>query len=356
MTVNHFEKSLMLTSELPTSLTYKSTDKTVHVQVSAAGTVIFATTLYPYNGQGSFSGLQEIIEAYMEQHHKVMVTISIMMDDSDSEEDIDFNAIYCRHRLASSTLDFCLTHYLTLADAFLIPRGTKFIVPFYLESGTSSDCHLDVVVQRKDGTIAPTLSYMQDDSNDEGECISYEYLYEDDIAEATRSLFPSVPFEKILSVTARRGARSITLYYTDTAPALHLHFRNAFNAQMHLYLFGTLTTNTDMEQTEATCQGQASFYDRSLNQTFDFETSFLTPDEAIYLTQLLISPQVYLMTAPKNLTNPEILITDMTAETTDNSTDTNRIKFTFKYRHPTQLHYPTESKDIFTTPYNPTFQ
>lgn len=355
MTVDHFESPLMLSSELPASMTIHTTQPYVEVSIMCNNkTEIFTTTIYTYSGTAVFSDFRELIEDYMEEQAKSFAIFSIECYDylvHDGTQ--DFSLIYCRH-LIPGAAEFATTHYLTLRKSVLFPRGETFIVPYYLAPDETNWCSYDCTLLPIGSTTPIVKSIDNDQAEESGENVISEAVSYREIRQLIAASFPDLADARLLAVTVRRAARSLTIYYTDHEPDLCLEFRNTFNALVPLYLYGTLTTKTDMERTEASCLGTSQFYDETIDQTFEFETSFLTPEEAFYINQLLTS--THITANVPSLPLREILITDMTSEISDRPSDTIRIKFTFKYATPAQFHSPAASKDIFTEQYTHIFQ
>lgn len=351
MTVDQFASSLMLTSELPARLTFSTAYAAVKVKVSYAAELVFSTTLYPYGGRGELTGLRDIVEDYMREDGSSWAEVTVLLDDGSATASTTATVIYCTHRIGGSAAEFVTQHFLTLKDALLVPRGSDQLIPYFLPEEENSTPTLRCIVG--DNTV---LILLDEDGEDAGTTINTDNVSYDTILAKLAESFPGASLDILRAVTIERAARSISVYYTNQEPALHLKFRNAFNVLIDAYLFGTLTTKTDMDRTEATCLGITQFYNESLNQTFEFESSALSYDDAIYLNQLLTSPYIMLVPPNVGLPSPQILITDITSEITDNSAETSRIKFTFKYSSITQLHdVPAASKGIFTEPFTKPF-
>ena len=155
----------------------------------------------------------------------------------------------------------------------------------------------------------------------------------------------------------------MTFYVTDETPDIVFSFRNAFNVIENAELYAVTTIKQKVEHSEANCQRNRIFYDRSTEYTYEVETAALPYEEAVWLQQLVASHNV-------TKDEREILITDSEAEISDSDSETNRHKFTYKFARNEQTRHkftykfarneqtliPPTIPQVFSEEYQPPFQ
>ena len=108
----------------------------------------------------------------------------------------------------------------------------------------------------------------------------------------------------------------------------------------------------------AISQGRHSFYDQSVDKTYEVETAPMFQAEAEWVAQLFMSHSVRLGTASDPDTLPEVIITDSTCEIDDNDEKLHNVKFTWQFAMKTphlMKSFREDTNGKFTEPYNQTF-
>jgi hypothetical protein len=125
-----------------------------------------------------------------------------------------------------------------------------------------------------------------------------------------------------------------------------------------IYLNAVTTTKTKVNRSMAISQGRHSFYDQSVDKTYEVESAPMSQAEAEWVEQLFMSHSVRLGTASDPDTLPEVIITDSTCEIDDNDEKLHQVKFTWQFVDHCphlQTSAKTDESRIFTEPYNQTF-
>lgn len=135
-----------------------------------------------------------------------------------------------------------------------------------------------------------------------------------------------------------------------------------FNALEIAELVGYTTAKTKVKRTETVCDGIVSFYDQSVEQSFEFQAAGLTAEYAEWLGQLFMSRDVRIINKPyheeDNLNEPYplVLITDSTCEVQDGDEELNTVKFSYRYtsdRPESSVALPDRiHTDTFKTPFS----
>lgn len=339
--IQHFEQSIMFTSQLPVEMTFSTYEFSEQVTVLLNDQAIFNTRVYvdhsttQSNSQtisaatGHFYDFRSIIEDYMKSSKMTIATFQIKVSSS-AEQDTTTKStiIYNRNKMPKTASTYCSSHFLTNRKSFLINRKDAIMLSYIQTSSEQVETYIEYFVLPNNGkSIQKYQSKHTTETATSPTLKSYSTTIkacEDDLKNRLRI------YGKLLACTIHCGSRSITAYCTDQPTALAIRFRNAFNVQEWANLQGATSTKTEVDQSEATCLGAATFYDQVINQSNTFESTFITPSEAIWLNELLISPEVII--SRQGYEQEEILITDMTSEITNSNSEENHIKFTWKYK------------------------
>ena len=160
---------------------------------------------------------------------------------------------------------------------------------------------------------------------------------------------------KLLSYSIHAGKRSMTYYVTDDLPEVSFCFRNAYNAEEYLYVFGTTHFKTNIERKEAICQGRHSFYDQSVESRHEVTTVPLSMEEAHWYNELFISPKVTVEMSADYDAVP-VLISDITSEISNRPDEKVRMKFSWWYDDNAEWIDTYSDHDIFNFNYIDTFK
>ena len=119
----------------------------------------------------------------------------------------------------------------------------------------------------------------------------------------------------------------------EGAPSVKLGFFNMFNIPEYLAIHGVTTEKTEVSRSSAVCNHVTTYYDRSVERTYEVETGPLSASQAEWIDQLILSHDVRFID-PKNpslYSLPRVLIGDHTCEISDTDEEMNIIKFAWQF-------------------------
>lgn len=317
---------------------------------------IFTTTIYAYDGKASLINIVEVIENHMIQTDQVFTAFTMYYNNADGTNigSFNLNTLYCSHIISGDTATFATSHFLTTLPTMRVPRHT--------------DTFLSFLHGQENSFINTHCVFTDTDGNVQNKTISMRGLITDDIGVTTipinydaivKLLNISVSnVDKVLSYTVEYNGRFCTYYVTDNTPDIAFTFKNCFNVEETIYLNAITTTKTKVNRSMAISQGRHSFYDQSVDKTYEVETAPLTQAEAEWVEQLFMSHSVRLGTAIDSSTLPKVIITESTCEIDDNDEQLHKVKFTWQFvEQRPHLHAQLNDSDsgIFTEPYNHVF-
>ena len=317
---------------------------------------IFTTTIYAYDGKASLINIVEVIESYMINTNQVFTAFTMYFNKADGTNvnSFNINTLYCSHIIKGDVATFATKHFLTTLPTMRVPRHTDTFLSF-LHGQESSFINTHCVFTDTDGNI-------------QNKTISMRGLITDDIGVTTipinydaivKLLKISVSnVDKVLSYTVEFNGRFCTYYVTDDTPNIAFSFKNCFNVDETIYLNAVTTTKTKVNRSMAISQGRHSFYDQTVDKTYEVETAPLTQAEAEWVEQLFMSHSVRLGTASDPDSLPKVIITESTCEIGDNDEQLHKVKFTWQFvEQRPHLHAQLNDSDsrIFTTEYNSVF-
>lgn len=322
ITIDSLPISPFLTSDIPDSINISSQDDQITVTVYHGTTQIFTTDLYPYNGKAQLVNLREIIEDYMRENGLQCGTFSVnVSSDADQATTGDFIAVYCNYKIPNRSADFFEIHFLTTRTSFLIhPDETQALSWYQNETPDDSNVYTEFLVKTDEGMKTYKKMDRPDNGTFETDYIVPQKLFETLQKEQTDAV------GTLLSMTVHRGKRTITFYITNETPDHSFLFRNCFNCIEYAHLYAATTLKADVDRSEATCNGTTQFYDQQTTHTHEVNVTTLSLEHALWLTQLMESHEV-----KDNATAKPILITDITAEISDETNAVNKLKFSWRY-------------------------
>lgn len=351
-TIQSLPKSPFLSSEFPDTLAVDSQDDVFDVTVLCQSKQIFQTRIYAYNNKATLTNLREVIEDYMREHDIMSKTFSIVLSATDAPDQAttgNFTVIYCNYKLHARTTNFFDTHFLTIRTSFLVNyHETQELSWYQTETPEDEDVYTEFLVKTADGLKTYKVMDRADNRDMESEEFIPGQMFEDLIRD-NDELKDAQP-QDLLSITVHRGKRVMTFYITQATPNLSFQFRNCFNCIEYVHLFAATTLKTDVDRSEATCNGETQFYDQQTTKTNEVNITTLSLEHALWLNQLVESHQV------KNAENMKpVLISDITSEISDETNSVNKLKFSWRYSDNSHTLETTSNNRIFTDPYTPQF-
>ena len=319
-------------------------------------TEFFRTTIYAYDGKASLINIVEVIENYMINTDQVVNAFTMYYRKADNTV-IDYFSIitiFCSHYTSANGGNVASYNFLSSLPVKRLPRnGIEYIT--LLHGQDSGTLKMHCVFATKDGSIDKvTIPLREVDTVDLG-TITFKFDAPS-FLNVVKSKYPSAV--KLMSYTLEFNNRFSTTYITDEIPTISFTFKNCFNVEETIYLNAVTTTKTKVNRSMAISQGRHSFYDQSVDKTYEVETAPLTQAEAEWVEQLFMSHSVRLGVASDTSTLPKVIITESTCEIDDNDEQLHKVKFTWQFvEQRPHLHAQLNDSDsrIFTEPYNHVF-
>ena len=320
-------------------------------------TEFFRTTIYAYDGKASLINIVEVLENHMIQNGQVVNAFTMYYRKADDTV-IDFFSIitiFCSHYTSANGGNVASYNFLSSLPVKRLPRnGIEYITLLHLQDSETLKMHC--VFANKDGSIDKVTIPLREVNTVDLGTITFKF-HAQNFLNVVKSKYPNA--EKLVSYTLEYKNRFSTTYITDEIPTISFTFKNCFNVEETIYLNGVTTTKTKVNRSMAISQGRHSFYDQSVDKTYEVETAPLTQAEAEWVEQLFMSHSVRLGTALDSSTLPKVIITESTCEIDDNDEQLHKVKFTWQFEEQRpHLHAQLKDSDsrIFTEPYNHTFK
>ena len=351
LTISFSPSTFTFSSSLPKRIPIRTDAQSVAVSILCSGSVVFQTTLYPFNNYAYFYELRSILENYLTKYNRSITKFQIKAQTT-SETALtkdDRIVLFAKMYLEWSAQVFLQSNFLTTAKVYLIPRSAIQFLSFIPTASGTIRKYTDCLVMES-GKSAPSLETVDEGTGNltigttQSLDISPEYI-------ASRLKTKG----KLLSFTVHRGALAKTFYVIDKQPNIILSVYNEFMQYEYIFLYCTTKRITNFERSTAVCNGETSFYDDTTDSEFEVETSMLQYDDAVRISTLLLSHSVSLVTDVNEDYGLPIIITDLTSETSDADNATNSIKFKYKFTDnifPANVPSPA---NVFTSQYTPPF-
>ena len=355
-TINTDFDSIYLTAHLPEELSIETDAAQLEVNIYVNSVKVFTAVYYPFNDFITVRDIRSVIEAFMYERQLVMATLKIEVfepshpitpttvtidengnyvvtygSDGTAEPDADVTnvkLIYSRLKSSIGSANFLSRSFLTTRKSALVPRngqvrlnnytqayaqGTNFARIYYSPVGSPEQVM----------TYDLTMSSMQSQTTQiVTATLSNTYYY--GIIYSTRGI-RSI----IRGVEYHIGVRQFNVFFTEEEASDVFTFRNAFNIEETVYLFGATTIKTEVERSEAICGRETQFYDETVKVKHEVETAALPYNEAKWFNEMLTSK--YVTHQLEDGSYKRIVISDITSEVTDSSKELIRLKFSWKY-------------------------
>lgn len=339
------------------------TDHTaVDVWFGSCGVTLLEGRYYPTNGQVVLSDLGSLIESHLAELSEAIVERFTLTAKADDEEDtVDVDIMYCdRETKLVEPLLWLSQNFITFARFQRIdPRG-HITLWWYTQNREpiSIDYRCTYIGDGKRLTYRYVKSGNGLIAHAEGLLTHWDSVPEIEADIKTRMKHESV---KLLSITINCGNRAVTFFIDDSlANAQKFFFTNCFNVVEQLTLHCTTVDKVKADRSVASVGHRSRFYDVTTSKEYEVETGGLTADECILVEQMLLSPNVRVMSDKFNDdydfdAMDQILITDFTSELSDSDEKLNKVKFTWRYAVNRPVLQAREDPEIFTDKFNPQF-
>ena len=351
LTVSFSPSSFTFSSSLPKRIAINTDAQSVDVSVLCSGSVIFHTTLYPFNNYAYLYDLRSILDNYLTKYCRSITKFQIKAQTAaqTAQTKDDRIVVFSKLYIEWSAQIFLQSNFLTTAKVYLIPRSALQFLSYIPTAYGTIKKYTDCLVM-ENGKSAPSLETIDEGTANMSVGITQSFEISPEYISSRLKTKG-----KLLSFTVHRGALAKTFYVIDKVPNIILSVYNEFMQYEYVFLYCATKRITNFERSTAVCNGETSFYDDTTDSEFEVETSMLQYDDAVRLSSLLLSHSVSLVTdITEDYTLP-IIITDLTSEISDADNATNSIKFKYKFTDSISPISIPSPANVFTNQYTPPF-
>ena len=301
----------------------------VEVVISLQGINIYTAKLYESSGIATFYELRQIVEQNMIARGLSLAALSVTAAHGDVSEQITGKYIvFSRYRNTEEfSIDFLESHFLVNRSYYTMPRDRSATVPLFSTGEEELTLVYDCVFMRDDGLFTCRLHEAMHHAPN-------PYIYNISVS----PLAVKVAAERevgedcgqLLSFSLSVGERSLDVFVVDGEPCAHFYFRNSYNAEESVFVFGASKFKTEIGRKEAISQHVTSFYDKTVSRKWEVETVPLSQEEALWFNEFLESDHVTAEVSTE-MARQDILIADITSEISDSAKDLVTIKFSYRF-------------------------
>lgn len=301
----------------------------VDVTVKLGAQSIYSTRLFENNGTATFHEFWQIVEQNMMERGLISASLEVRANDNGMVSvKNDIIVVFSKYRMTSGTcIDFLETHFLTNRTFYNIPREYDSEVLFFATENESFYPFYNCVFERN-GQIFNFVLYHGMSRE------SFPTVYRISLNPATITGWVQDTLGenpgKLLSFTLHVGNRSLKVFVVEETPCAVFSFRNSYNSEETIFVFGTSTLKTEIIKKEAVSQDITSFYDKVVSRKWDVTTVPLSIEEATWYNEFLDSEKVSMFLS-QTYPQQEILISDITSEINDSPKDLTHIKFSYRF-------------------------
>lgn len=278
------------------------------------------------------TNLAQVMEQYMIENQLVLSSFSLRESPEQPENPFrrNFVAIFSNYCLDDYAQSFIGGNFLTTLSVKQISSSAYDLVSFISKKGEDITVRHHVVFYANGVLEAMDWETAETEEKDialHNINVSAKY-YVSKIQES----YPGKEI-KLLSFSVSVGPRNITYYVTDRKNLTQMFFINAFNVFELFEVQGVTTTKTKVERDTAVVNRREVFYDRTIEKSYEVQTSALSSPIKDWVEQFLFSPLVKMFNPDADSINEmaEILITESTCEISNSNTELSKVKFTWKY-------------------------
>lgn len=306
-------------------------DKIV-VGLFAGDTKIYSVTIYSFGGVASVYDLRSIIDLYMRKNDKTFTFFTVYYSDSNGTTlgNFNLNTLYCSISIPIDPGIFASHYFLTsLTSKRTCPHSTELLSILHGAEDESLRAYCTFI--NNDNTTSSAFIDIEKVTTSDIDVRTFVIKYDDIVSQLASAGYRVA---KLIAYSIVLGKRSFSYYVIDATPDVCFTFKNAFGVPEIVMLNAITTTKSKVERSIAMVKSQYSFYDQTLEKTYDIQSSPLTEQETQWIEQLAMSLDVRKGIADDLSTLPSVLITESTIEMTDSNTEPNRIKATWRYADP----------------------
>lgn len=334
---------------------------------ATGGIVILSERYYAHGGYVTLYDLGSLIEAEMNKSGQSCAdfTLRVFTDSVNNKADsCMLHILYCdRFTVCTDIPAFFRENFLTTLSMRRVAPGSTLSLFFYAEQGESVAYTVAHRFRTADSDAIFSHSYVADSGKTASASGVVQLNISMSAIVADAASFAAVRLSEVevLTFTVSVGQRSVTCHVdASLADRDSFAFRNCFNVWDVALLPCVTTAKTDVDRSLAVVNGTSSFYNQSVNKTYEVVAGPLTSDEADWVDQLFSAHTVMrfesgTLDEDSPLVFAEVLITDCTCEISDSDENPNTAKFTWRYADNRPIVRLSASPGIFTSPYNPVY-
>ena len=355
---------VVLSCDLP-DINIFTDNEYLDVSISVHGSAIFESRYYTLNKVVTVTDVSSIVEEYLEKvtgnNFAVFTVTAAHGEDTASKT---FCSMFCRMSLRLDSEQWLQENFLTLAPVRRVAPESVLPLYWYTKANDPMNLHISATF-----------------FNENGERDTFRTLYPENSLKATEEgvLSDMVPLAdvvdtikkskkceevKLLSVTVRRGSRSITFFIDEALSGiLPLWYTNCFNIPEPMVFCREEKRKLSVERSTAVLGKRSQFYDVARTMAYELQSEPLTKDECQQAEQLFMASDVRVI--DKNYSDlydtdfeamVPIMITDFTCEISDSDSELNQVKLTWEYADRKIVSLDAKlSPGIFNNVYNPAF-
>lgn len=307
------------------------------------------TTVYTFGSSATLYDIRETVEACLLSADMSFATFALALrGDKGDELEVTLKVVYCSQKMLYPAAGFCSAHFLSTLQCKRLSRfAAERLYFFSMEENPSATVSATVSLGGVARQLqAPLAGIVQDEPGVWHVKTSYA-----SVAALLREKLPSQDFDEILHWQISVGERSFRFFPTDIVPDWQFAFRNCFNAWEYASLSCVTTEKTSVSKTEAHLGYSSTFYDFSVEKSYEVRTSPLMVDEARWLEQLAQARQVLLVVPSSDdfASYPKLLVSEGDISFSDSDEDTASVTFVWKFADDRPcITYSTTYFKIFT--------
>lgn len=344
-----------LLQDIPSSFTIDEVRDTAVVTIFLNGESIYSTSLFQHNGVVTFYDLRGIIEQYMLDNglSVAMPKITALRYGGTDIINGEMYILFCNaHNTEEIAENFFQYKFLSTRSYYVIPRTAYQRIAFF-DDGQDSVTVFAECIFLKDGER--TCKRVTMNTYEPSHPTLHAVLsHPRQIAWLARRQF-NEDCGKLLTYTIHAGHRSMTYYVIDEEPEITFCFRNCFNAEEYLFVYGTTNYKTTIDRQEAVCQGRHSFYNQSVERRHEVTTAPLSMEEAHWYNELFVSPRVTVEMSA-DFDEVPVLISDITSEISNRPDEKIRMKFSWWFDDNSRWIDTSTYGSVFNNVFIDTFQ
>ena len=158
LTISFSPSTFTFSSNLPKRIPIRTDAQSVAVSVLCSGSVVFQTTLYPFNNYAYLYDLRSILENYLTKYNRSITKFQIKAQAASetTQTKEDRIVVFAKFYIEWSAQIFLQSNFLTMAKVYLIPRSAIQFLYFIPTANNTIKKYTDCLVM-ENGKSSPTI-------------------------------------------------------------------------------------------------------------------------------------------------------------------------------------------------------